>query len=299
MSNIDFEEWRSLTPSQMAILVSLLRLKDATAYSLAKWTGMSYATMYGGVRRLQRIGLLAMTAVVSGKGRGGQKMIFALTLKGRTFAEKIQREQNQREIDNLKSRLLHSGQNPTLEDKIAALEQEVRKAYLSPMTDFKKNDENIDLLKTYKNAAKRIFVIMPFASGSDDVWKGAIERAGSSEGYVCLRADRISLSSWITEDLEKCIERADFVIADITETNPNVMFELGWALAKGKKPIVIRQQDAPSQVPFDVASIRYVPYTNTWSGIERLYHELSKFLHVVSPTKSFDQSRREDRNEPS
>jgi len=75
---------------------------------------------------------------------------------------------------------------------------------------------------------------------------------------------------------------ADVVVADITKGNPNVMFELGWSLAKGKKPIVIRQENDPETVPFDVHGMRYIPYTNSWSGIETLYMKICKFIKSTS-----------------
>jgi nucleoside 2-deoxyribosyltransferase len=123
---------------------------------------------------------------------------------------------------------------------------------------------------------------MPFNPVFDDVWQGAIKRACAMENFACLRVDEIRLSSWITKDIESNIEIADVVIADITKSNPNVMFELGWALAKNKAPIVIRQKDDSIDVPFDVKGIRHLPYLNTWSGIEKLYREICKFIKTTT-----------------
>jgi len=172
---------------------------------------------------------------------------------------------------------------PALQKKVAKLEEDLRKLRMISAISYEENEKKQeDMLKKYKSAEKKVFVIMPFDPMFDDVWKGGIKRACNTEGFACLRVDKISLSTWITEDIEKCIEMADVVIADITGNNPNVMFELGWALAKGKKPIVIRKQDDSNKVPFDVQGIRYISYLNTWSGIEKLYADICKFLRSTS-----------------
>ena len=198
-----------------------------------------------------------------------------------------------RRIMGLEAELVRLRSNPALEKKVAKLEEEVRKVRYASVVGESEGKEQEDILKKYKAAEKRVFVIMPFATQFDDVWRGGIERACNSQGLVCLRVDQISLSTWITEDIEKCVEMANVVISDITGSNPNVMFELGWALAKGKKPIVIRQQDDPNQVPFDVHDIRYIPYINSWSGVESLFKQVCKFIKSTSETLEAEPSKTE------
>lgn len=178
-----------------------------------------------------------------------------------------------------------------LERRIEELLQEVRRMAklqeewrTSPTISEKGEKKKEDILKKYKSAKWKIFVIMPFSPKFDDVWKGGIERACSAGSFGCLRVDKVSLSTWITEDMKKYMKMADVVIADITGNNPNVMFELGWALALGKQPIVIRQKEDPEQVPFDVKDIRYIRYSNTWRGIEELHRKIGEFAKSTSET---------------
>jgi hypothetical protein len=162
-----------------------------------------------------------------------------------------------------------------LDAKVKKLEKEVQ-VYSNGVESEELSIE--DRLNAYINAEKRVFVIMPFAHAFDDPWRGGIERACKSKNYYCLRVDEINLSSGITDDIKKCVDIADVVIADVTGSNPNVMFELGWALAKGKEPIVIRQSDDPIKVAFDIQEYRYLPYLNSWSGVERLRTDLCKYI---------------------
>jgi len=72
------------------------------------------------------------------------------------------------------------------------------------------------------------------------------------------------------------------IITDITGNNPNVIFELGWALAKGKTPIIIRQKDDNQPVPFDIQNYRHIKYVDSWSGVESLCKQITKFLKSTS-----------------
>lgn len=178
-------------------------------------------------------------------------------------------------------------QNPKLEEKLAKIQKDLKE--LHDASEKEKAKEQKDMLKDYRKAKKKVFVIMPFASAFEDVWKGGIERACDKEGVGYMRVDKVSLSSWITKDIIDFIEMADFVIADITGNNPNVMFEFGWSLALKKKPIVIRDENDSERLPFDVKDIRHIRYTNSWNGIEKLYKDICSFLSSTSSESERDK----------
>lgn len=150
-------------------------------------------------------------------------------------------------------------------------------------------DEHEDAVKKFKASKNRVFVIMPFSPDFDDVWKGGIERACAENGFASLRVDQVSLSSWITDDVEDFVKMSTTVIADVTGSNPNVMFELGYALAEGKDPIIICQPTDSDKIPFDIAGIRHITYEDSWKGIEQLAKELKKYLLT---TRSKQKERR-------
>lgn len=104
------------------------------------------------------------------------------------------------------------------------------------------------------------FVMQPFDGGPfdsryEDVLVPAIE-AADLEPY---RVDRDPGTVVPIEDIEGGIRRADACLADISTDNPNVWFELGFAIAS-RKPVVLVCSDQRSRFPFDVqhrAIIRY------------------------------------------
>lgn len=142
-------------------------------------------------------------------------------------------------------------------------------------------DEFENMVKKFNDSKNRVFVIMPFNDEFDDVWVGGIKKACLGD-FAPLRVDQISLSSWITDDVEEYIDKSTTVVADVTGNNPNVMFELGYALGRKKDPIIIVQPQEPGKVPFDISGIRHLEYADSWQGIEALAKNLRKFLTATS-----------------
>ncbi|MEA3310633.1 MAG: hypothetical protein U9Q76_00255, partial [candidate division WOR-3 bacterium] len=57
----------------------------------------------------------------------------------------------------------------------------------------------------------------------------------------------------IVEALTSQIKDVNFIIADISRMNPNVMYEMGFAHALGKPIITIAARDSLKMVPFDLS----------------------------------------------
>jgi len=75
-------------------------------------------------------------------------------------------------------------------------------------------------------------------------------------GYVVERADTIEEAGSISQDIVKNIIESDLVIADISENNPNVFYELAIRNAVSKPYILIKE---PKQkIPFDIKDIRAI-----------------------------------------
>lgn len=107
---------------------------------------------------------------------------------------------------------------------------------------------------------KQVFVVMPFREDFDDVYMMVRDACSAIDGMSikCLRADEIHEPGRITDQILEAIRGADALVADLTDSNPNVMYELGFAHALGKPTIIINQTVKDS--PFDVAGMRQVLY---------------------------------------
>src|ERR1043166_3216122 len=91
---------------------------------------------------------------------------------------------------------------------------------------------------------------------SDQVLRHVIEPCARECGYRAIRADQIAEPGLITHQVIQHLIEDPLVIADLTERNPNVFYELAVRHAL-RKPLVqiIRRGE---QIPFDVAGMRMV-----------------------------------------
>ena len=107
------------------------------------------------------------------------------------------------------------------------------------------------------------FMAQPFDGGKfdkrfDDVFAPAVIAAGL-EAY---RVDRDAGASVPIESIERGIRDAAAVFVDVTADNPNVWFELGYAIAAGKDLCLVCSTERVGPFPFDVQHrkiIRYAP----------------------------------------
>jgi hypothetical protein len=88
----------------------------------------------------------------------------------------------------------------------------------------------------------RCLVLMPFADhdGLYRVIKEAVE-----DVMACERLDHLPGSYPIRSNFVDAVERSLAVIADVSDVNPNVMYEIGFAIAKGVKPMLFCRQGSP------------------------------------------------------
>lgn len=117
------------------------------------------------------------------------------------------------------------------------------------------------------------FVLMPFAERFQPIYDDHIRLTVERAGLRCERADEIKGTSLITWDIWEKINRARFLIADLTERNPNVFYELGLAHAISKDVILLTQ--SMDFVPFDLKALRCIVYEFTPRGVQMLEKGLS------------------------
>ena len=139
------------------------------------------------------------------------------------------------------------------------------------------------------------FVLMPFDSAFDDIYKLGIKEAVSQfDEMVAERVDEQMYREGILERIYRQIEIADIVIADMTGQNPNVFYEVGYAHAKGKLCILLTSDAA--DIPFDLKHRRHIVYIKSISTLrlelikdldwarEELEKQRTSHIHVTQQT---------------
>ncbi|NUM34450.1 MAG: hypothetical protein HUU50_07890 [Candidatus Brocadiae bacterium] len=124
------------------------------------------------------------------------------------------------------------------------------------------------------------FVAMPFNPRFNHIYN-AIKNGCNACKIVAFRIDDLIGSHNITFEIMEGIQHAKYVIADITpdlsesdvkiltpdyarlcrRSNPNVMYEIGYAEGLNKEIILLANEDGRDYLPFDLKSRRYISYS--------------------------------------
>lgn len=135
---------------------------------------------------------------------------------------------------------------------------------------------------------KKCFVIMPIGKQKlfsreitedelkkrySDLVKEAIIKARPEMEVV--RSDEVSRGGGITTDVFTRLMHSDFVVVDVTFSNPNVFYELGIRHACHVGTIIIYDKTLWEK-PFDISNERAIPYENTPTGLKQLSEDLKE-----------------------
>ena len=144
-------------------------------------------------------------------------------------------------------------------------------------------------------ADKTCFVIMPFKTKTaadrklQHMYQHAIKPAVECAEFKCVRSDEIPAAGLVTEHIVKWAYTSDVIIADLTNSNPNVMYELGLGHAFAK-PVIMLAQD-PRQIPFDLQTYRTIKYHTNLGGDEALRQEVSAALQALQQLEQIKEMR--------
>ena len=118
------------------------------------------------------------------------------------------------------------------------------------------------------------FVAMQFGEPYDSLYRSVIRPKAHSLGFDVTRIDEVNRPGIIFQDIQKKIEDAKVVIAEITAPNQNVFYEVGYAHALNKPTILLAQRG--KDLPFDIRSYRVIFYDDSIGGkplVERTLRE--------------------------
>lgn len=124
------------------------------------------------------------------------------------------------------------------------------------------------------------FVMQPFDGGTfdkryEDVFAPAIRDAGLDP----YRVDQDPKVSIPIQDIESGIRESQICLAEITLDNPNVWFELGYAIAYGKEVILVCSDERTTKFPFDIQHRTIIRYTSkSISDFEKLKGQITARL---------------------
>lgn len=119
-----------------------------------------------------------------------------------------------------------------------------------------------------------VFVIMPFKAEYNDLFE-VYASVCKDMGFKAVRTDKDLSLEKILPRILKGIRHSAFVIADVTESNPNVFYEVGFAEGLGR-PVIATAREG-TRLPFDIAD---TPVT-FWNRPEDLEKSLLPLIREV------------------
>jgi hypothetical protein len=129
----------------------------------------------------------------------------------------------------------------------------------------------------------KCFVMQPFDGGIfDNRYEDTFAHAIRDAGLEPYRVDQDPKVSIPIQDIESGIRDSRICFAEITIDNPNVWFELGYAIAAGKEVVMVCSTERATKFPFDVQHRSIIRYSSDSArDFEALRKQIATKLKAV------------------
>lgn len=152
-------------------------------------------------------------------------------------------------------------------------------------------DDKKENISKDKEKLRSCFIITPIGDDNSDTFrkaKGVIESVIKPTlagfGYGDIKASyEINISGMINTQIINRIISDDLVVANLTDNNPNVMYELCLRHVVAK-PIVHICENG-TMLPFDIKGNRTIFYKNDMLGVEELKVQICNFMNEIDYSK--------------
>lgn len=134
---------------------------------------------------------------------------------------------------------------------------------------------------------KKCFIVCPIGADgsdirkrSDTLFKHVISPVCTECNFDPIRIDKENTNGSLTDEIISHICNDDLVIADITDSNPNAFYEIGYRAAISKPSIHLMSKD--SSIPFDVSYIRTFEYDlSDLDSVDQIKERLIKTIKSI------------------
>lgn len=134
---------------------------------------------------------------------------------------------------------------------------------------------------------KFVFVLMPFDEKFNDIYSYGIKQTCTEINAYCERVDEQIFSERILDRIYNQISKSDIIVADMTDRNANVFYEVGYAHGLGKNVILLTQKS--EDIPFDLKHFPHIIYDGKIKNLsDNLKLRLEWFLKEENNPEDYD-----------
>lgn len=129
---------------------------------------------------------------------------------------------------------------------------------------------------------EKCFVMQPFDGGVfDKRYNDIFSKAIIDANLDPYRVDQDPKVSIPIQDIEAGIKDSRICFAEITKDNPNVWFELGYAIASGKEVVLVCSEERETKFPFDIQHRSIIRYkVESASDFENLRKQITEKIQA-------------------
>lgn len=128
-----------------------------------------------------------------------------------------------------------------------------------------------------------IFAVMPFKQEYENTFFGGMVAAAREVNLVCLREDQLTHTGDIIKKIKQMLRRCAVVVADVSESNPNVLYEVGYAHGL-HKPVIQICATPLKDLPFMIRNNATIKYELT--KMEQLKADLIRHFREAMKHKT-------------
>lgn len=106
--------------------------------------------------------------------------------------------------------------------------------------------------------------------------RDTIQKTLQESDVTSIQIDKFLPGTLFTNAIAEAIQKSDFIIADVSSKNPNVIYEVGFAHGLRKPTLLMLSTDSRDEMPYDLVGYQMATYDP--NNLESLKRQIYRFV---------------------